>query len=823
MIYKHYISTLFFLLGCVLLCFSQTYNSTSPSLDINTVDDKELTRLINKAQELGLSQSQLEQLALQRGVSLDQIGKLKHRLGQSKGRTTNDQSFSNPLRLENSTIQNQINNVPDTLILVNNLKIFGSDIFRQTRNNLNFTPIQNVATPENYILGPGDEIIIDIYGSSEIKYVEIISPDGTIFISGVGPITLSGTSISNAKKKIFNKLITIYSDLQGSKPNTFLQVSLGNIRTIMVDVVGHVKYPGTYNLSSFATAFIAFHAAGGPSELGSMRSIHVMRAGKQIATLDIYKYFFNGDNTNNPRLRDEDIIVVKPYINRVFFVGAVKYPAVYEFKPNETLDYLMELSGGFSANAYVDKLRIIRKTGLQKKIKTVTQSEFAAVPLMAGDEIEASSIIDRFENKIQITGAVKVPNTYELKKKTTLFDIISDSEGLLPNAYLGRGNITRIGADFTLENISFNVKEVIEGKQNYDLQPDDSIHVFFIDEIKEYGNITILGEVREPGIYPFKKRMTVEDLLTLSKGLTPLANRSFIEVARQKKDVNGVKIAQIYTFPIDETLSLSDTASSFLLASYDYVTVKADASYRKQQLVEIEGEVNNPGYYVMATHEDRLVDLVKRSGGLTKYAYPKGAILIRSHFDTGEKTYPIKAGNYRREGLDQIAKTALLSVNNEKINIDQNSDSLLLTKDRTYSIGISLDKALKDPSSKFNVFLQKGDILSIPKQLQTITVHGEVLHPSTLRYDKTYSFRKYIALAGGTTENALLRKSYIVYANGDAYKTKKFLLFKTYPKIEPGADIFVTVKTKRQYTIGDFVGLSTSLLSLVLLINTINF
>ena len=784
------------------------------TVEIDDLTDQQIVKFFERAQESGLTEDQLAIIAQQRGMSSLQISKLRARFAQIQLQEGSDGSLNTADRLRSSGFEEKIETTFFEELVTKNatrkdeLQIFGSDIFMSEQP---FESSPNVATPSNYILGPGDELIIDIYGASETTYREVISPDGKIAISGVGPISVSGISIDVAKARLFNKLSSIYSGLKGSSPNTYMELSLGTVRTILVDVVGNAKIPGTYPLSSFSTAFNAVYVAGGPSENGSMRHVEIRREGELISTLDIYTYFFKGDNSSNPSLKDGDVIVIKTYQGRVTFDGAVKNPAIYELIEGETVDDLLDYSGGFSSEAFEGSINISRKADQKREIKTVSKEEYNKALLVGGDEITVSPIIDRFTNRVSVEGAVLSPAHYQLTDELTLSELIKKAQGLREDAYLKRGNIIRLKKDFTLTNISFDINAVLDGSQDYLLQAEDVVFIPSIFDVEENKTITVQGEVRNPGEYPYVSGMTVEDLLNVSGGLKESANVSYVEIARRVvKNTESSKASEIFTVPIDKSLGLSNESSSFKLEPFDVVLIKASALYKKQNVIKIEGEVMYPGYYSLESDNDKLSDIISRAGGLTSSAYPKGAILIRRQFDEGETTDVVGARNLRNEQLKDLIKR-------DSIN-ELNSLSA-----KQEGVGIELEKALINPDSKHDLILQDGDLLSIPSELQTVRILGEVLYPTNARFDQSFSFKKYVSLAGGFSDNAKVSKAYILYANGRAQRTKRILFFKKYPKVEPGADLIIPQKPEiRKLSAQEIIGITSSIATLALVIDRLS-
>ena len=855
------------------LSFAQDLNNLSPSdlnsINVDALTDEQIQKFYEKAQESGLTLDQLELVAKQRGMSSSQIAKLRTRITQIQSGIKPAESLggttSNRLReLEEGEEDNyQLFNFlkPSDSTKSDELKIFGLEIFRSS--DLSFEPSLNVATPENYVIGAGDEIIIDVYGASEITYQQVVSPDGIILIEGIGPVSLGGLTIKETKRRIFNKLSNIYSGLRGSNPNTFIQVSLGQARSIKVNVVGHAVQPGTYTLSSFSSAFNALSFSGGPSETGSMRQIEIVRNNKKIANLDVYDYLFNGDDSENPLLQDQDIVIVKPYLNRIKLAGNVKNPAIYELKEDETVADILKISGGFTSNAYKKYLTVDRFGEELKEVVTVGDEDFPGTKLIDGDSIFVSEISNRYTNRIKVEGAVIKEGYLELADDLTLSKAIELAGGLREDAYLKRANIIRLTGDLRLTNITFDVKSVLEGSQDFVLNPNDVIRISSIFQLEEDQIISLLGEVNRPGEYPFIDSLTVEDLINIAGGLTEKASTT-IEVARRISDNSDIiTSSEIYTFDISADLGVGNEASNFLLRPFDLVIIKASSLKQNQKIIRIEGEVKFPGYYALETNEDKISDLIARAGGLTEYGYAEGASLIRrteyfrSEYEKEElqalldqkrieleKRYndlsstdglsvvefiDAELVNYEKELTENIKKSEKSSeleariFRAQQLRKLQQRDSIggsLGDLIEQQSVGIRLDQVLKNPNSNYDLILNDGDLLSIPRQLETVKVQGEVLFPNTVKYSGGMNLKKYVSQSGGFSSKAKQGKSYVVYANGSAQRTKKFLWFNIYPPVKPGADIIVPKREpRRKVTAAEVIGISSSLATMALIIN----
>lgn len=847
------------------LSFAQDINDLK-SINVDKLSDAQIQQFLDRAKESGMTLEQLEIVAQQRGMSSIQIAKLRNRIReiQLNSNSPSTQIEDSGDRLRESSKSDDLSffetlSPKEKKTSSDKLQIFGVDIFESVEPS--FDPSLNVPTPDNYVLGPGDEMIIDVYGASEITYQQTISPDGKIIISGVGPVSLAGIDINEAKNRIFNKLSTIYSGLKGRNPNTFLQISVGQVKSIKVNVVGNVVQPGTYTLSSFSTIFNALYNAGGPAENGSMRNIQLMRGGVKKAELDVYDYLFNGNNEQNFQLQDGDVIVVKPYQNRVKLAGLVKSPAIYEMKENESLNQLFEIAGGFKEGAFREYITIDRVGDKEREVATIYQESYTEEKIQNGDSIFVSKVLDTYSNRIKIDGAVNRPGYYELTNELTLKNLIMQAEGLREDAYLVRGNIIRLKDDLSLSNISFDVKDVIDGVQDVVLSPDDLIIIPSVFDIEEKQTITIDGQVRNPGKFPFIENMEVEDLISLAGGMNEDASTTTIEVARRlSNDEDLTKSSQILTFTINEDLSIKNSDYDFSLMPFDLVLVKSTPYVREHKVIKIEGEVNFPGLYALQTHEDKLSDLIKRAGGLTEFGYPDGAILIRKteYFQSNEEKRAIAgliekrrkelenkyAGNegsfefvekqlaeYEKELTENLKKEGTGTELEARIFRTQQLRKLL-SRDSVggfndvieqEAIGIELNKAMINPGSEYDLILRDGDLISIPKKLETVRVQGEVLYPNTIRFNEGTSFKSYISASGGFSSQAKIGKSYVVYANGSAKRTKNFLFFKNFPPIKPGSDIIIPQReVRRKLSVQEVLGITSSLATIALIIDRLS-
>ena len=763
------------------------------NINVDDLSDDQIKRFIQQVESSGYSEQQLELLARARGMSETQIQKLRNRITQLQTGQSGQGQQDGITRLRESPSFKTDKETPfdpftdiiptDSIEEGSELEIFGLSFFEN--ENLTFEPSLNIATPKDYVIGPGDQLIIDVWGASEQTYQLDVSPEGMIKIPSLGPIYLNGLTVDQADARIKSRLKSIYSTL-GS--NTFAQISLGQIRTIGVNVIGEVKRPGTYAMSSFGTAFNALYYAGGPTEQGSLREIQVFRGGKKVNTLDAYNFLIYGEG-QSIMLQDNDVVLVRPYQNRVGIDGEVKRPAYYELKPEETLQNALDFAGGFSSDAYRGSISLRRNLSNSRSVQTVSSVDYAQFPMQGGDFVEVGKISNQFTNRVRIEGAVNHPGEFELKEGMMLSDLLGLSEGFRGDAFMGRGLIIRQNKDFTLSSIAFVPSELSSGDYDVTLQNEDQVKIQSIFDLKEVYNVTIQGEVQKPGSYPFVEGMTVENLIYLANGFKETAARSFVEVARRTNEESGDEdiASEVFNFPIDQGLSISDQASDFELAPFDLVVIRKSPYYEKQAMIEIEGEVRFPGKYALEKKDERISDVLRRAGALTSYAYPRGASLIRrtEYFVSGDEEGD-EAAKIRREELQELF---------ERDTVLDDTRRAFKTQE---SIGIQLEEILKDPGSKYDLILKEGDVISIPRELQTVRVRGEVLYPSTVRYDNTLSFKDIISQAGGFSDRAKKGKAYVVYANGSAERTKSFLWFKDYPKMEPGAEVIIPEKEDRQ-------------------------
>ncbi len=691
-------------------------------------------------------------------------------------------------------------------------RIFGRDIFN--RENLTFAPSMKIPTPVNYVLAAGDQIIVNVWGASEVEYDLTVTPDGYVSIPSVGLVHVAGMKIENAEKKLRNRLQEVYSGLD--EGSVLINISLGDIRSISVNIVGEALRPGTYTLPSLASAFNAMYAAGGTNDIGSLRDIKVYRGGKLVATLDVYDYLINGSSDVDIRLEDNDLIVVSPYQNLVKVVGNVKRPMIYETKKGETLENLIEFVGGFRGDAYTENISVARRAGgKQYSMNTVLKDNFSGFELSDRDSVTVGKVVPTYSNRVVVDGAVWRPGNYELSENiSTVKQLIEVAEGLSEDAFGGRAQIIRTRPDKTKEVISVNISQILNGtKPDVYLQKEDSLKVVSVDSLKEEFIITINGEVNNPNVFGYVEGMTIQDMFFMAGGLKESASLSRVEVARRINDPYATKVdatqAVVYTFSVGGDLTVSDIDGEFKLKPYDIVAVRKSPGYLEQRVVTIEGEANFTGEYVMTSSANRLSDLVKFAGGVTPSAYVKGASLQRQYVEQDV----LRDGPIRK--LMEVSELQNRK-RDDRMNDDE-EDEEEFDEDAIYEgdyhiVGIDLEAALADTSSMANIVLKAGDKLLIPSYNNVITISGAVYYPTTTTYDKKLRVRDYIKRAGGYNASAK-RKPFVIGMNGNVMAVSSWY------RPEPGSQIVVPYKPYREpMTPQSWISISSTVVSMAAMI-----
>lgn len=651
--------------------------------------------------------------------------------------------------------------------------VFGRNIFNIDK--LTFQPNLNMATPENYRLGPGDEVIVDVWGASQNTMRLEISPDGYVNITNLGPVYLNNMTIKDARQLLKQELGKIYADSANN-----IQVTLGNIRTIQVNVMGEVRAPGTYALSSLSTVFHALYASGGVSDIGSLRNVQVARGGKTIARLDVYEYIMKGQIQDDIRLQDGDVVIVPTYDELVKITGKVKRPMFYEMKNGESAATLLKCAGGFSSDAYKKSIRVLRKDGKEFSVKTVNDIDYSAFKLIDGDVVTVDSILNRFNNRLEVKGAVYHPGVFELSGSlNTVRQLVEKADGLLGDAFTGRAVLYRERENLTKEVLPVDIEGILKGTSpDIALQKNDILYIPSIHDLQDMGKVTISGEVNKPGSYTYADHMSLEDLVITAGGLKESASLVRVDVSRRIRDPKGTTepdmIGQNFSFGLKDGFVV-DGEAGFELQPYDQVFVRRSPSYNEQVSVTVDGEVLYRGEYTLSTKSERLSSLIQRAGGVSRYAYVRGAKLRRVANEEELRRMEDVVKMVRREIGETLAT------------------SLGLKVDSTFTVGIDLEAALANPGSDADLVLREGDVLTVPEYNNTVKVNGAVMMPNTVSYAKGKSVKYYLNQAGGYSANAKKSQKFIIYMNGQVAEVKG----SGKKQIEPGCEIVVPNKTKK--------------------------
>lgn len=745
--------------------------------------DEEVVKYVKTATAQGKTSQQIGKELLARGVSPEQVQRLKSRYENQNGEAPAALDNVSETRVResateeaaanmNSTYREEAEKTEDTTPR----KIFGHNVFNNQA--LSFEPNENLATPQNYRLGPGDEVVIDIWGTSEDHIRQTISPEGSIMVSQLGPIYLNGMTIAEANNHVKNKFATKYAGVSGTNPETDINLTLGQVRTIQVDVMGEAVIPGTYRLSPFSTVFHALYKAGGINDIGTLRNIEVLRNGRRIVGVDVYEYLFDGKQTGNIRLQEGDVIIIPPYDNLVAIDGNVKRPMYYEMKDGETLAQLIDYAGGFAGDAYTEQIRLARQTGRENELFNIVSGDFTEYKLTDGDVVTVGSILDRYANRVELKGSVFRPGVYALATDLrTVTDLIKKADGLLEDAYTGRVMLYREGADLSLELIPLDLEGILSGKRaDVTLKRNDVIVIPSAREMEELGELSIYGQVMNPGEYPFATNTTVEDLIVQAGGLRTGASTARVDISRRKIDPTSLvptnEIAEVYTFSIKDGL-LMDGTPGFELKPYDVVEVRRSPGYQTQRRVTIEGEVAFDGGYTLANKNERVSELIRRAGGITPSAYTRGAHILRQM--TPEEIEVRNQSLHLASGITSDGD----SIDMSKLNLSNE-----------YTVAIDLEKALAMPGGYADLVLREGDKIIIPEMTNTVKISGDVLFPNTVMYQPGKKLKYYINQAGGYGERAKKSKAFIVYMNGNVAQAKRSTV------IEPGCQIIVPSKQK---------------------------
>ena len=745
------------------------------SIDVNNLSEQQIQQIANEVKTRGLTIDQAAQMAQMQGATPQQIEQLKRRIQElnfSKG-----QSIANPAskNMQTTSLERvafsekaQINASPEVK------RIFGFQLFNS--DNLTFEPPVNIPTPQNYVLGIDDEIQVSIWGASQQTYQLRVETNGAINIPDLGPVYVSGMEFLKARELLKKRLIAIYQGMGGQYPNTFAEVSISNLRSIKINVIGEVMVPGTYTLPSTASAFNALYLSGGPNENGSFRSIQLIRDNKIIKTIDVYDFLINANTQGNIQLREQDVIYIPTYQKRVEATGAFKRKGIFELTEKENLADLIRYLGGFTDRAFKAQLSLTRITDSEKKVIDISQSIYDSFIPTNGDAIVASEIIDRYENRINISGAVFRPGNYELTEGLTLSGLIKKAQGVTENYFGNRGLIIRLQDNLSPMTLSFNVDEVLKGSHDVPLQREDQIIIQDIFRMRETRTIQIFGEVQAPGEFAFTDNMTLKDLIFKAGGLSEAASESYIELARRHnyEEANLVsdEIVKLFQFNIGRDLKLDSKDEAFLLLPFDYIYVRRAPSYHKQRTVFISGEVRYPGAYSISSKNETVSDLIKRAGGLMPNAFIKGARMKRAN--------------------QQIDLTMKAIRNNLPDSLIPNAEAQIAND----QLELRLESIMKNPKSYYDYLLKDGDQIIIPEIAQEVRISGEILNPIGMAYRDGQRLKYYINRSGGFTDKAQRKRVYVIYSDGTSSVTKNFLGHH-YPSTEPGCQIVVPQKPEK--------------------------
>ena len=780
-----------------------------------SMSDNQVVEYVKTATAAGKSQKQIMTELAARGVTRAQAERIKKRYEEQQASeqtmgavAKNRQRHSTDVTQEVSEgdmdlIAAEMGDPTEQSTAVAAKLVFGRNIFNS--KNLTFAPSQNIATPANYKLGPGDEVIIDIWGANQNTIRQIISPDGYINVDNLGLVYLNGMSVTEADKYLRNELNKIYSGITGNDPTSEIKVTLGQIRTIQINVMGEVAVPGTYSLSSLSTIFHALYRAGGVSNLGSLRNISLMRNGKKVANVDIYDFILKGKTMSDVRLQEGDVIIVPPYEMLVDIQGNVKRPMYYEMKNGETVQTLIEYAGNFSGDAYTKNLRVTRQNGQEYQIFTVDNIDYSVFKLMDGDVLNIGAMLDRFANRLEIKGAVYRPGIYQYSGQVnTVKLLVEKAEGIMGDAFLGRAVLHREREDLTKEVIQVDLKNILNGtKPDIALKRNDVLYIPSIHDLQDLGTITVFGEVARPGSFPFAENTTLEDIIIQCGGLKESASSVRVDVSRRIKDSKGTQVSkeigQMFSFALKDGFVV-DGEQGFKLQPYDQVFVRRSPSYQTQVNVSVSGEVLYDGTYALTQKEERLSDLLTKAGGLTPYAYAKGARIVR------------RINEEERFRMEKVLDVARQSASG--------SDSIDIKKldlGNVYFVGIDLEKAMKNPGSDADLVLREGDQLVIPEYNNTVRISGDVMYPNTVSYVKGKKLSYYIEQAGDYGQKAKKKRAFVIYMNGQVKKASKW----DSDLIQPGCEIIVPTKDKNEFKLQNILSIATTSASLATMVASI--
>jgi len=777
----------FVILLTLLFCsnlqsYSQNIPSNASSVDVNSLSEAQIKQIQKEISENGLSISQAAELAKAKGASQSQINELIQRLN-SNGIYSTETNDAINVANKNLALEDSITKIgaisvkkelPESL---KNNNLFGYDLFN--KKNLTFSPSSNIPVPDDYTIETGDNIMINIWGDSQQNYTLTVNKSGNINIPDIGPVRVSGINFSEISGTIKKRLTSIYNGMLGEKPNTFAEINVIGASPIQINIIGEAYAPGTYTIPATASAFNALYLSGGPNNNGSFRNIRILRDNKLYKTIDIYDYLINGKTSENISLRNQDIIYIPTYYKRVETMGAFKRNNIFEMKSDEDFNQLIKFSGGFKPNASIDRIMITRIQDDQYNLIDLKESQFSSFQIKNGDIVYAKSSLNKFKNRLTITGAVLRPGTYGLTENLKLSELITKAGGLLPEYFEHRGLIIRLDDQYFPTTIPFDIDKVMDGTKDITLKKEDKIIIRDIFSIGEKKTVQINGEVIKPGEYTFNRNLSIEDLIFKAGGLKEAASDSYIEIARrnsyQAADSVINKMASIYRIKINRDLKIKDKDKKFILLPFDQVYVRRAPSYQAQQNVTIEGEVKYPGVYSINRKDEKISDLIIRAGGLLPSAFSEGATLERD----------IKSQKKYKQQLKSIQ------------NIEDMDSTIDIKIQTNPKLELRLSDIIKNPGTSYDYFLMEGDHITIPQKSDEIWVNGEVLNPMGLAWETGRGVKYYIKNSGGLSTNAKKGKIYVVYGNGVSKATSSRIFWKKYPSVKPGCQIIVPKKPER--------------------------
>lgn len=777
-------STLIFVFFCTLLSLNIFGQEIPKNVNVNDLSNSQVKQAKEALESSGLSRDAAAEIARKKGATEQQIQDMLKRmddLDTKSSNTTVTSDPTNPLdQIKDLNDKAEKQNVEEKLATASvndNGKRFGSYIF--SGKNLTFEPNPNLPTPKNYRISVGDQVIISVWGNSQASYQLTVDRNGHIRIPDISPVYVAGLTFDEATNKIREKLSSIYADMLGNTPSTFAQVDLGQMRSIQVNLVGEANAPGTYTLPATATVFNALYLSGGPNSIGSFRNIKLMRDGKVFKVIDIYKFLMNGDLTDNLNLQDNDIIYIPTLEKQVKVNGEFKRNGLFELKEKESLPDLIRYAGGYTDDAYLYRMKLYRKTQQGMRVEDFTFRDIKDKTLENGDVLVSEKTKNFFENRVVIGGSVVRPGEYEWREGIKLSEVIQKADSITPDAYLKGGHILRLNKDLTSKLIPFSVLEIVSGKSDLTLEPEDVITIKSHFEMKEQATISVGGEVIKPFTSQYVDNITLRDAIYMADGFKEDADSSYIEVSRRlgyKKEANlGDTVRIIFTFKLPRDLNMDDNTGKFKIEPFDRISVRKAPGFRQPEEVSIQGEVKFAGNYALNTKSLRITDLINKAGGITAEAFPEGAQFRRSNAVLGNEI-----------------------------------------------LGIDLDYIIKHPEDQNNLFLMNGDMLIIPRKLQTVKVVGNVQNPMSLTYIPAKTLKQYISMAGGFDESTNKRRIYVKYPNGTTATTSSFL-FRRYPDVKPGSEIIIPKKPEKQRgdNTGKWLSIATTMSTLSLAIATI--